>query len=153
MRPWRTSSGFLMEKMIIPGPSHLNHWHKLWVTASLLWSPTCSHPVILLYRRLRMQVRYLFFVFLYILYSRNQYLFYFLFLFNRNHPGVAVKTEGTLLPGYNTSEFQTSSWHSLLCPVLKYSQTLRTSVKNQSCHYTTLFKNCAWNVKLLLLYK
>lgn len=63
MQPWRTSSVFLMGKMIILGPSHLNHWHKPWATPSLLWSPTCSHPVILLYRRLRMQVRFFLFFF------------------------------------------------------------------------------------------
>lgn len=145
MHPWRTLSVFVMEKMIILGPSHLRHWHKSWATPSRLWSPTCGHPVILLYRRLRMQVRYthiFFFFFLHSLHfhTQHQYLFCFYFLFNRSHPGVAVKNEGTLLPSYNTSEFQTSSWYSLLCPVLRYRQ-----------HYTTSFKSCFWNVKLLIL--
>lgn len=85
MHPWRTLSVFVMEKMIILGPSHLRHWHKSWATPSRLWSPTCGHPVILLYRRLRMQVRYThiyFFFFFYILYIFILNInIYFVFIF------------------------------------------------------------------------
>lgn len=82
MHPWRTSSVCPMEKMTILGLSHPSHSLQSWANPSLWWSPTCTHPVILWYRRLRMQVRVGFYLSLMLsLSSQRQYFFYSLLLF------------------------------------------------------------------------
>lgn len=38
----------------------------------------------------------------------------------RSDSGIAAEAEGRVLSGSSSSELQTSPWHSLLCPVLRY---------------------------------
>lgn len=45
--------------------------------------------------------------------------------FFRSNSRVADEVEGSLLSGFTTSELQTSPWHCLLCPVLRYESDLR----------------------------
>lgn len=144
--PWRTSSVFLMEKMIILGPSHLSHWHKFWATHSMLWSLTCSHPVILLYRRLRMQVSILFcFYILYIL-SIN---IYFIFCLTGVIQELQLKLREHCYQVTTPQNFRPAPG-TVCCA--QFSGTVELAEHQSKISPITIFITGAWNFKLLILF-